>query len=911
MRSRSIGLSLLFFVCSFFTFAQSNSPAPLLNRIDRVNGSNSSYAFQYSPIVGDFNNDGNTDFVIIATTPAGLYVLQTTLGRGDGSIISVLQTPVPQAMVFTGESGFLGAAVADFNGDAKQDVVFLTTTTSNGSVSASYLTYFAGNGDGTFSAPASLALPNGELAIQLVSADFNHDGKADVAILCQGGDVLTYLGKGDGTFQNPIISSTGAPQNSWEMQLLVGDLNKDGYPDLFVYSLDSYIAYTTSIMFGNGDGSFTTPVAVSQLPSQQSSQRFALADLNGDGNLDILADLNSGAQVLFLAGNGKGGFANAVTSVTLPVGFVDQTEFSSPSLLDLNGDGKVDIVFSTITNIGQTGQTLWAQGNGDGTFQTPTALTSDSMWGVYAVNLSSTTSGLFAPVVSTAANQAPSVLYLPTKLSQAIEVSQAAVNFGTVNLGTGSSGAQACIGADTEYSYCPPEIQITNRGTTPLDLSSIATKAPFSQLNDCPTSLPVGQSCEVSAEFEPQQTGAAIGALSIGNGSSISSLQVALVGTSATPALSLTPTSLTFPSQKVGTIGSAQTFTLTNLTDVPQIIDLFRIISQYQTYFVENDNCPAVLTSSCTISIQFGPLSVGAISANLEVWYANESLIVGSMSGTAYSAGPAISVSPSSLDFGTPFVGTNATPQTVTLTNTGDASVALTSVVSGTGFTALNACGSSISPGASCAVGVFVNTSAPGTEAASLTITDNAANSPQTVALTATVQSLSVAASLGSSTSATLASGGTATYNLTITPVSGFKGTIALACSNVPAGYSCTPSPANLTSDGKNPLTAAFTVKSTSTAALEQKQNPFRTIPTALTLSILIFLIPKSMRVRGRWLVLVLALAITSAIGCAGGSKSPSTTPVTPSSQSYTLSATFTAATGGSIQLPLHLTVQN
>jgi hypothetical protein len=92
---------------------------------------------------------------------------------------------------------------------------------------------------------------------------------------------------------------------------------------------------------------------------------------------------------------------------------------------------------------------------------------------------------------------------------------------------------------------------------------------------------------------------------------------------------------------------------------------------------------------------------------------------------------------------------------------------------------------------------------------------------------------------------------------------------------------------------------------------LEQKQNPFRTIPTALTLSILIFLIPKSMRVRGRWLVLVLALAITSAIGCAGGSKSPSTTPVTPSSQSYTLSATFTAATGGSIQLPLHLTVQN
>lgn len=901
MRLPVLGLIALFTACCASALAQSSSPSLQVNQIDNLSGD--SYSFP-PPIPGDFNNDGNTDFVFVAYTPNGDQVLQTALGRGNGMITSIAPTPLPAAMTFRnyGSSNFPGAAISDFNGDGKQDLV-LVTSVDEGMTNS--LSTFVGKGDGTFGAPTNLPIPNGEVPIQIATADFNHDGKADLVALCQSGDVLVYLGNGNGSFQNPVTSNAGVQNRAY---FQVGDINKDGFPDLLVWADNS--SFSASILQGNGDGSFKSPVAIPQIVAQNGGgqQMYLLADVNGDGNLDILADLNDGSLVLYFAGDGKGDFANAVTSVTLPSNFMDQSQFSvPPALLDLNGDGKLDLVFSSLNS--QPG-TLWAQGNGDGTFQTPTQLTTANMQGVYPVHLNAHAVALYSPLVQSQNDYASAALFLPTTLPQVFEISQGAVQFGTVDIGSASSGGQSCL--DSNSGFCPnADITITNRGTAALDLSSIATQNPFSQLNDCPSSLPAAQHCRVSAEFAPQQVGLQAGILAIGNGTSLNPFQVALVGTGATPTFSLSPSSLSFAAQKIGTLSAPQTITLTNLTGTPQDLSNLLLISVNQNEFIENDNCPYNLATSCTISIQFAPTLVGAKTANLQAWSANGDVATASIAGSAFSIGPALSVSPSSLDFGTPFVGTNVTPQSVTLTNTGDVPVTISSVAAGTGFTTLNACGNSIQPGASCAIGVFIDTSSTGTKTASLTITDSAPDSPQKVSLTGTVQTLTVTASSGSSTSATISSGGSATYMLTITPQSGFRGTITVGCTNAPAGYSCTPSPTTLTSNGSSPLNVTFTVKANTTAASEPARGPFSRLPIALGLPLLFFLFPKSMRSRFLWMVVLVATVVPFTVGCggSGGGSSASGTNSTPTN--YTLTATFTAADGGTVQVPLKLTVQN
>jgi hypothetical protein len=98
-------------------------------------------------------------------------------------------------------------------------------------------------------------------------------------------------------------------------------------------------------------------------------------------------------------------------------------------------------------------------------------------------------------------------------------------------------------------------------------------------------------------------------------------------------------------------------------------------------------------------------------------------------------AGPAVTLSPPSLNFGTELVGTSSAPQNVILTSIGSDTVNLDSIAASTNFSQRNNCGSSLAPGASCTITVKFKPSSPGTQG-TVTITDNAPNSPQTVMLT-------------------------------------------------------------------------------------------------------------------------------------------------------------------------------
>jgi uncharacterized repeat protein (TIGR01451 family) len=276
-------------------------------------------------IVADFNNDGKPDLL---ATGVLQYLL---LGNGNGTFqpAQLLGLP-PYAVV---------SAVADFNGDGRQDIAYVfTSTTGNG-------VYIAlGNGDGTFATPTATILTS--IPDWIAAGDFNGDGKVDIAIAGNNG-VTILLGNGDGTFQAPAVTSLSNVST-----IAVGDFNRDGIPDL---ALGSASTLNVTILLGNGDGTFGTP---STFPALVEPAELVVADFNGDGKLDLAATNNAASAVSVLVGNGDGTFKP-------PVNYALGQYPYSIAAGDINGDGTIDLIIpnygSTIINV--------LLGNGDGTFQ--------------------------------------------------------------------------------------------------------------------------------------------------------------------------------------------------------------------------------------------------------------------------------------------------------------------------------------------------------------------------------------------------------------------------------------------------------------------------------------------------------------------------------------------------------------
>jgi hypothetical protein len=129
----------------------------------------------------------------------------------------------------------------------------------------------------------------------------------------------------------------------------VGDLNKDGFLDVATANTNR-IENSFSVLLGHGDGTFT----IQQSSFRSSGAAVAIADVNRDGNLDVVL---LGDQVIVYPGNGNGTFGQRIVSNT------GQHGFSSGVLGDFNGDGKLDAAITGLSGV------LLSLGNGDGTFQ--------------------------------------------------------------------------------------------------------------------------------------------------------------------------------------------------------------------------------------------------------------------------------------------------------------------------------------------------------------------------------------------------------------------------------------------------------------------------------------------------------------------------------------------------------------
>jgi len=199
-------------------------------------------------------------------------------------------------------------------------------------------------------------------------------------------------------------------------------------------------------------------------------------------------------------------------------------------------------------------------------------------------------------------------------------------------------------------------------------------------------------------------------------------------------------------------------------------------------------------------TVNLADLSLGTHTFSVD---AEDNVNNASTASVAFSVtSPLVTLSVTSLSFGSQLVNTSSTWQSVTLRNTGNSTLELATIGASQGFFERNNCGLSVEASTSCDIDVAFTPETGGTQTGTLIIMDGAPGAPggvHTVALSGTGQDFSVGVASGGSTSATVSPGESATYDLSFLPIGGFKGTVSLAFQGEILQATCVVSPASLT----------------------------------------------------------------------------------------------------------------
>jgi hypothetical protein len=379
--------------------------------------------------------------------------------------------------------------------------------------------------------------------------------------------------------------------------------------------------------------------------------------------------------------------------------------------------------------------------------------------------------------------------------------------------------------------------------------------------------------------------------------------------------LALNPTSLSFPDQVVGTTSSRLSSTITNNVATSSAVCAVTITAD----FAQTNTCGTSLPSkgSCSVNVTFTPSAHASRSGLLQI-ITNDAGSPQSVVLSGKGVIPVISLPAGPLTFSAQQVGTASTQQPVSLSNTGDGSLAISNVAVTGDFSETSICGTSVAPAASCTINVTFAPTVSGNRTGSLTITDDAAGSPHSISLTGSATDFTLAAASNGSTSASVTAGSSTTYNLQVSALNGFSSAVSLVCTGAPSMSTCTVSPTSVTpGSSAAPFTVSVATQAPSLVVPRistRRVPPLALFPLALAfvLALLLFFRANAIPSHpGRRALLssfaILLFSLRCLAACGGGGSSGPSNPGTPKGN-YTLTVTGTAS-GVSHPLSLALVV--
>jgi hypothetical protein len=367
----------------------------------------------------------------------------------------------------------------------------------------------------------------------------------------------------------------------------------------------------------------------------------------------------------------------------------------------------------------------------------------------------------------------------------------------------------------------------------------------------------------------------------------------------------VSPASLDFGTQLVGATTAPQTVTLTNNNATALAITSIAVVATAPpaaaTDFAiaPDGTCGASLASgaSCTVNITFTPSVASAESAKLVFTDVDPSSPqFATLTGTGTNSAPVVLLTPTSLNFGGQLVTTTSSPaKMITLKNNGNATLNIMSIATSGDFAETNTCGASLAATMSCTISVTFTPTATGARNGTITITDDANGSPQSVLLTGTGTDFTITAPATFS----VPRGSSQMFNVTVTPVSGFNQSVALTCIGAPVKTTCTLMPTSVTPDGTNPINSQVTVTSMGMLPSVPAQHlppSNRQIVLFASGLVLLAMVFAARRLRTRIGLAGAMLVVFAVAGCGGSGGGPVTATLTLTGTSGTVTHSTTVA---------------
>ena len=729
-----------------------------------VQDQNTNLRFAFNPrvLVGDLDGDGKREILVEEGASPSSFALR--LFASDGSAKPAWSTPT-----FNGYTYAMALADLDHNGTLETIFVCYCNSVEQLHVLQP---------DGTERPGWPVTIGSGGIS-SIAIGDLNRDGAEEI-VVSDYNNIYVFEPNGT-TFSSawPLTANSMSPFGP----VILADINGDGLPEIittqaqFLYSpspllqsanapLQGSIQLSTAPVAAGGTVAppTTTIVNAQSYSSNQYEQPRLLALrfdgttvrswnlLGADGNQpDYIATLTAGdfkqngttdIAVVYpiISGGGTSGYLSEGVATVLSTGAPFQSAANdwpmnyqnprntavlirdhTPPVISItspaNGasvGGIVILSAAASDNVGVVGVQFQLDGSNLGQPDTTAPFTLS--WDTSTATVGNHT--LIAQAWDAAGNIATSAAVAITVLPPfTVSFSPSTLSFGGQVIGTASA---------------PLPVTVTNTGTSTVNISAVQTGGDFSQTSNCIGSLAAGGSCTVQVTFTPTIRGAENGQLSLVSNTNQTSSTVSLTGTGQAVSASLSPASLNFGNQNIGSTSSAQTLVYTNTGDVA--LNITGVSASGD--FAQTNTCgtSVAVGAACNISVSFKPTVRGAESGSVSVSGMVAETATLSGSGLALLA----SFSPTSLNFGSLPVGTTSASQTVTVTNVGDAPFYINQWSNPGAYNVTNNCPTPIAVNASCTFTVSFSPTAGTSYNGALSIGGNFSGSPANISLSGT-----------------------------------------------------------------------------------------------------------------------------------------------------------------------------